>query len=228
MKKEIQLVIFDMAGTTINEDNIVYKTIRSSLASHGIDVTLDEVLVHGGGKEKWNAIHDIISHKTQSTVHEILVDNIYTDFQEKLEKAYFTNEVSTFESVFPLLAILKSENIQVAFNTGYQSTIAIYLLQKVGIEIGRDIDILITADDVDFSRPQPDMILLACDKLGLEASSSIKVGDTGIDILEGINAGTLYNVAITTGAQHRDLLALSNPDFIIDDLMELLPIIGIV
>ncbi|RZJ82932.1 MAG: HAD family hydrolase, partial [Chryseobacterium sp.] len=29
--QNIQMVIFDMAGTTVNEDNLVYKTLQKSI-----------------------------------------------------------------------------------------------------------------------------------------------------------------------------------------------------
>ena len=49
----IKLIIFDMAGTAINEDNLVYKTIQSTLIDHNVDVDLETVLRLGAGKEKW-------------------------------------------------------------------------------------------------------------------------------------------------------------------------------
>ena len=51
--KKIELAVFDMAGTTVNEDNVVYKTVRAALAKHGVDVTLETVLECGAGKENY-------------------------------------------------------------------------------------------------------------------------------------------------------------------------------
>ena len=47
-----ELVIFDMAGTAINENNIVYKAIQSSMKEFKIEVSLEKVLELAGGKEK--------------------------------------------------------------------------------------------------------------------------------------------------------------------------------
>lgn len=49
--KKIQLAVFDMAGTTVNEDNVVYKTVRDAFAKHGVEVSLETVLRFGAGKE---------------------------------------------------------------------------------------------------------------------------------------------------------------------------------
>jgi phosphoglycolate phosphatase-like HAD superfamily hydrolase len=46
-----------------------------------------------------------------------------------------------------------------------------------------------------------------------------------VDVEEGRNAACGIVVSVTTGAYTRDQLASYGPDFIIDDLKELLPII---
>jgi beta-phosphoglucomutase-like phosphatase (HAD superfamily) len=56
----IKMIVFDMAGTTVNENNVVYKTLRKSINEAGFDFTLDHVLAEGAGKEKFQAIRDIL------------------------------------------------------------------------------------------------------------------------------------------------------------------------
>ena len=59
-----------------------------------------------------------------------------------------------------------------------------------------------------------------------EAANVIKVGDSTIDIEEGKNAGCKLSIGITTGAHTREQLEMVRPDYIIDDLLELLPLLG--
>ena len=40
---EIELVVFDMAGTTVNDDDSVNRCLRSSLAAAGLSVTAAQV-----------------------------------------------------------------------------------------------------------------------------------------------------------------------------------------
>ena len=54
----------------------------------------------------------------------------------------------------------------------------------------------------------------------------IKVGDSKIDIEEGRNAKCLYSIGVTTGAHTANQLAEAKPDFIINSLIELFPIIS--
>jgi phosphoglycolate phosphatase-like HAD superfamily hydrolase len=90
-----------------------------------------------------------------------------------------------------------------------------------------EFDGLITATDVAHNRPYPDMIWLAMKQFGIsDAREVAKVGDSVIDIEEGVNAGCSVNIGITTGAHTRQQLQSVKPDYIIDNLLELLPLIN--
>ncbi len=111
-------------------------------------------------------------------------------------------------------------------NTGYNDETAELLIQKLGWNKGIEFDSLISSSDVENNRPDPEMIDLAMDIYGIhDAGEVIKVGDSIIDIEEGQNAGCALNIGITTGAHTFLQLQTANPDFIINDLLELLPII---
>jgi len=70
------------------------------------------------------------------------------------------------------------------------------------------------------------MIDLAMDVFGIrDPKEVIKVGDSIIDIEEGQNAGCRLNIGITTGAHTYQQLQSANPDYIINNLLELVAII---
>ena len=48
---KIELVVFDMAGTVVNENNVVYKTLHRAINQNGCFISLNFVLEHGAGKE---------------------------------------------------------------------------------------------------------------------------------------------------------------------------------
>jgi phosphoglycolate phosphatase-like HAD superfamily hydrolase len=87
-------------------------------------------------------------------------------------------------------------------------------------------DSLVTATDVEHNRPDPDMIWLAMKRFGITNAREVaKVGDSIIDIEEGKNAGCSLNIGITTGAHTFDQLQSAKPDYIINNLLELLPLL---
>ena len=220
----IELVIFDMAGTVINENNIVYKTIQKAINSFGYDVILDVVLEHSGGKEKRQAIADTLKN-SDVDFNEDTIDDIHAKFKELLNEAYMNGDISYFPEVQMVIMTLRKSNIKVAFNTGYSKSVLDVLVDKIPINIPEDADMIVCADDVENQRPHADMIDLICDTLDVKPEHSIKVGDSIIDIEEGKNAGVKYSVGITTGAHTKEQLNSANPDFIINNISEVLQIV---
>jgi len=224
--ENIKMVVFDMAGTTVNEDNIVYKTVQQAINNAGFNVSLDEVLAQGAGKEKLQAIKSVLS-KYAGNDDEQLAANIYQDFVVQLAKAYEINPIFPQPHANELFAELKRRNILTVLNTGYNRQTAQFIIDKLGWQEGVDFDCLVTASDVPQNRPNPDMIHFAMKHLGIkEAASVVKVGDSIIDIEEGKNAGCALSIGITTGAHTAEQLRLANPDKIINDLIELLPLVS--
>lgn len=218
---KVDLVVFDMAGTTVDEDNVVYRTVHESIVNAGYDdVALEEVLLHGAGKEKHQAIKDVIASKG---IEGADTEAIFSNFKESLDAAYDALIVRTFKGMNRLIARLREKHVKIALDTGYNFRIAKLLLTKLGWKEGQQYDTLVTADDVVNGRPNPDMIELAMKRLGVtDASRVLKAGDSAIDIEEGKNAGCGITVGVTTGAQTREQLAEAEPTLILDSLVDVL------
>lgn len=210
-----------MAGTTINENNLVYKTLLKAINSVGYELTLEQVLKEGAGKEKKQAIRSILSVYLNLT-DEKLVDQIYDNFIEQLATAYKHFEVKPQPNATELFDKLKEQNILTVLNTGYNRETAELLLAKLEWKEGETFDTLVTASDVPKNRPNPDMIFHAMKKFCIDDGLSVaKVGDSIIDIEEGKNAGCGLTIGITTGAHTKTQLQQANPDAIIDNLLQL-------
>ncbi len=220
----IRMVIFDMAGTTVDEDNVVYKTLHQAIHEVNVDVTFENVLLHGAGKEKKEAIKDILlAHGVTNTE---ITNWAYNIFSTRLADAYNTLPVKEQTGALALFTALRQMQVKVVLNTGYNKETAELILNKLGWQVGEHIDGVVTASDVPNNRPFPDMILFAMQQFGIiNAEEVVKVGDSIIDIEEGKNAGCGLSIGITTGAHRVAQLQSAKPDYIINDLMALLPLI---
>jgi phosphonatase-like hydrolase len=217
--KDIKLAVFDMAGTTVNEDNVVYKTVRAALAKAGVEVSLDTVLEFGAGKEKYKAIADILEETKSECDFEVDAKAVYADFKEMLKKAYANLEVTSYEGVEELFKVMQSHGVKVVLNTGYDSKTAQSLLDKLGWKVGEQIDGLVTADDVKMGRPSSEMIDKAMELFNItDPEQVLKAGDSQIDIEEGKNANCGITVGVLTGAQTREQLERANPTLILNTL----------
>jgi phosphonatase-like hydrolase len=219
-----KMVVFDMAGTTVDEANVVYKTLLQVINAAGFSFTLEQVLALGAGKEKLMAVKDILA--TANAVDEAQANAIHTSFTKALEIAYNTFELKPQPGAEAVFSALKEKGIAVVLNTGYNRATAESILQKLGWQVGMQVDALVTATDVVYNRPNPDMILLAMQQLCVgDAATVVKIGDSIIDIEEGKNAGCGLSIGITTGAHTQAQLATAHPDYIIHNLAALLPLI---
>lgn len=221
-----QLVVFDMAGTTVDEDNLVYKTVRKAVVAGGYDVDLETVLRFAAGKEKKNAIADVLAHLNGVPAAEETVAAIHQNFKKLLAEAYLIEPIQPQPGAEQVFAALQQKNIKVVLNTGYDRTTANQLLKRLGWEDQEHIDLVITASDVQQGRPDPAMIELAMQKLAIEdAATVVKIGDSTVDIEEGINAGCGMNLGITTGAHTKEQLQAVYPTAIVDSLEEMLDLL---
>ncbi|TWU04689.1 phosphonatase-like hydrolase [Stieleria varia] len=219
----IKLIVFDMAGTTVDEDNVVYKTVRAAINATGYDFTQEQVQTAGAGKEKSQAIRDVLALDGQQHGDDE-VAAIFEDFKVRLKQAYADLNVREQPGTSEVFADLRRRGIKVVLNTGYDRLTAEGLVQKIGWVVGTDIDGLVTASDVVNGRPGPEMIHKAMALTGVESCEFVaKIGDSQIDIEEGQNANCGQTFGITTGAQTEAQLWEAHPTAVIHSLKELLP-----
>lgn len=226
MKKAIKMLVLDMAGTTVNENNIVYKTLQTAINIVGnYQLSLGDVLKHGAGKEKLQAIRTVLKNCLDVDDDKLALQ-IFEVFRKELKVAYKEQEIYPNAHAEQLFAALKERELIGVLNTGYDRQTAEFLMKKLNWKVGRDVDALITATDVTKGRPEPDMIDLARTKFGIsDAAQVIKIGDSIIDIEEGRCAGCALSIGITTGAHTAVQLKQADADYILDDLLEIISII---
>lgn len=216
-KYTIKMVVLDMAGTTVDEKNVVYKTLHQALTAAGVNTTLEDVLAIGAGQEKHQAIKDVIAQKDPSKASQS--DAIFAAFEQNLDAAYSALDVAPIEGAVEAMAWWRSKGVTVVLNTGYSRSVATGLLTKLGWHKGEQFDDLVTASDVQRGRPHPDMIQLAAKAFGhRDCSGVLKAGDSIIDVKEGQNAGCGFTIGVLSGAQTREQLASANPDRILPNL----------
>jgi phosphonatase-like hydrolase len=222
---KIKMVVFDLAGTTVDEGNVVYRTLHKAIEKRCPEISFEDVLLWGAGKEKQQAIKETLVG-TNNELSEENTQEIFQDFLQLLEKAYEHLMVIPTSNTERLFTELRALGILVVLNTGYNQQTANSLINKLNWKQGTHYDLLVTASDVKNNRPNPDMILFAMRKLNIqEPDKIIKVGDSTIDIEEGKNAGCKYNIGVTTGAHTKQQLKTANPDYIFDNIYDLMLVI---
>src|SRR5262249_10651683 len=163
----IELIIFDMAGTTVSEGGAVYECLRDTLAANGLE--LAAAAVHEvKGMDKYEALRILIE---KSDMREELMpglDAIHEDFVERMIEFYRNDpSVGEIPGASDTFRRLRRAGVMVALNTGFSRDIAQTLIDRLGWERDELIDASVTSDEVDRGRPHPDMIRSLMMKLGV-------------------------------------------------------------
>ncbi|HWU32919.1 MAG TPA: phosphonatase-like hydrolase [Marmoricola sp.] len=216
-----ELAALDMAGTTIDEDGIVYRTLEETVAEAiGHDIPA-EVMAAWKGTAKDEALVGILTDLDEDTSAP-RIGTLYGEFSQLLKAAYRATPPKPIAGVPEAIAELRSRGVKVALQTGYDLEVASLILDAVDWEVGRDIDALITSDVVPASRPAPYMIFRAMEALGVtDVRRVLAAGDTPNDLGAGWNAGVGFVVGVTTGAFSAEQLAAYQHTHILGSTAEL-------
>lgn len=217
----VKLAVFDLAGTTVEDDNAVATAFCNAFETYGYSVTPEEVNPLMGYKKPL-AIQ-IVLEKMGVEADKDLIDDIHTEFEMEMMDHYeYSPDVKASPGAETIMLQLKEKGIRVALNTGFSRAIADTILSRFQwIEKGL-VDDYIASDEVEQGRPEPFMIQALMLRAGIDDPKEvIKIGDTEVDVNEGRNAGCSMVVAVTGGAFAREQLEASGPDYIINHLSEL-------
>ena len=216
----IKMMVFDMAGTTINEGGMVYTTLFKTLQTMNLDVRGQEIDSRWHGINKYEVM-DYYLYKTHGDNSYLYKDETYSLFTENIINYYSnTDTISLMDDNIPdLFNNFRERNIKICLNTGYSCEIQELLINKFNI---RDfVDDCISSEDVSKGRPYPYMIHSLMERNGIcNTKEVIKIGDTRNDMLEGINAGC-HSAGVLSGVETSEELYLNNDVNIIDSVMHI-------
>ncbi len=110
---------------------------------------------------------------------------------EKLHKAYFENNlrsVKPLPGAAALLKVLSRRKVPWAIATGGDKGTVLKMTRLLGMVRSA---IVITADDVEHAKPEPDVFLIAAQQIGVALSDCVVVGDSVWDLLGARRAKAL-------------------------------------
>lgn len=211
---KIKHICFDLDGTLIDSYQTIYKTTVKTLQHLKIEEPLMEI-----------EFHKRIGHHFLHIFKDL--DIPVTDIEEFIDiyKGYyfdFIDESIIYPGVIDVLKELQKKKIKVSLLTTKGQDQADKIIDHFGL---RQYFSLVTGRRKDLPiKPSPEPLQFICKELEVEESDTMMVGDAELDINCGKNAGA-YSCAVTYGYRSNGELESAAPDFIIDDIRELVKII---
>lgn len=224
----IQLAVFDLAGTTVADNQDVQRVLQQTLLKQDVNITMGEA-ARVMGIPKPVALRQLL-HKhlaDKEAVTDEMIEELHDLFVDDMVAFYRTDHlVREMPGASEVFRKLRDAGIKVFVDTGFDRQITDALLARLGWAASRLIDGSITSDEVEHGRPFPDMIYRAMELAGVEEAAAVaKIGDTASDLLEGTAAGCGLTIGVTTGAYQRSELATEPHTHIVDSLEEAVQII---
>jgi phosphonatase-like hydrolase len=223
LKNNIKLLVCDMAGTIINEKNIVYNSLALALEKVGCPAN-NLQQKSWPGRDKREILQEFILLKNDDIKrHAAILHEAETIFIEELEKKYFQeNNISLIDkdNLTYLFDRLRINGVKVALNTGYSKSLQEKLIKH--FNLNDKIDDYISSSNVTIGRPYPYMIHRLSERNNIKDMKTVaKIGDTINDMREGKNAGCGLTIGVLTGKNTKTEL-LNYGDIVIDKITDLL------
>jgi phosphonatase-like hydrolase len=231
---EIRLIVFDMAGTTVQDHNEVLRCFFAAADATGLKAEAETVNAMMG-LPKRQVFLSLWKAQIGPDHPEYLtrVDQSYAQFRDVLENHYQTQPVHPTEGCLELFSWLKSQGIKIALTTGFYREVTDIILSRLGWDQGLDsqsvgsadalIQISVTPSEIygNEGRPAPFMIQKAMYRLGVtDPQTVIAIGDTPSDLAAGKNAHCRYSVGVVNGSHSREQLNPYPNDGLFDSLSQ--------
>ena len=218
--KTIKLLVCDMAGTTINEGGIVYKTLYKTIKGYDIFIKPDD-MKNWYGVNKKEVLQHFINTDNEYKDNETILPQMLNSFKKELKNNYFEDKsIKLIDPGLPdLFNKLRENGVKIALNSRFSVDIQEALIENLNM---RDfIDGYISSESVPRGRPEPFMIQELMNRFNItDPGQVIKVGDSKNDILEGKNANCFKSIGVLSGAETVENLKNVGADVILNSVMD--------
>jgi len=197
----IQLVVFDLAGTTIEDDGgVVLNALVETVHIHDLPGTPDELnAMMGMNKREVFGLLTARRYPAASATAEQKAEEALATFISHIRAAY-ERHLAPMRGAEEVFAFLRARGIKVAIDTGFDAAVGGLIIQRLDW-LGRLIDLAVFSSDVLRGRPAPYMIFHAMEQLDVhDVHQVMKIGDTPSDLEEGFNAGCGEVIGVLSGA----------------------------
>ncbi len=214
-----ELVVLDMAGTTVVDDGIVEQAFQRAAERTGVaermpwDDALDYVRVTMGQSKIDVFTHLAGGDREAAARATAAFEGAYAEIVDE-------QGVTAIPGAVDAIRELKDAGLSVVLTTGFAPVTRDALLDGLGWR--GLVDLALSPVDAGRGRPAPDLVLTAVLRTGTSAVSAVAVvGDTVSDVESGRRAGAGFVAGVLTGAHDRDTLTAAGADAVLADVAAL-------
>jgi HAD superfamily hydrolase (TIGR01509 family) len=210
----IKAALFDVDGTLVDSNVLHVEAWREAFRHYGRELSAEEIHAQiGKGGDQLMPVF-LSRHELERSGEDL----------EKLRLEIFTRDylpsVQPFPKVRELFERLKSDGVQIALATSSKEEELASHIEKLGV--AKLVDAATNADDVERSKPCPDVFQAALARLeGVQPEDAVVIGDTPYDAIAARRTG-LRTIGLLSGGFTEDVLREAGVVAIYRDIADLL------
>lgn len=221
----VELVVLDMAGTTVRDDGVVERAFQRSAEQTGAGSHLpgDEAIEYVRATMGQSKI-DVFTHLTAGDRAKAI--EATAAFERAYDELIAEEGVEALPGAENTLRRLRDAGIKVVLTTGFAPVTRDAILHDLGWN--ELVDAALSPIDVGRGRPAPDLVLAAAIRAQVSSLRAVVViGDTSSDVLSGVSAGAGLVVGVLSGAHDRAVLEAAGAHAVLDGVEGLPALLGI-
>lgn len=205
----LEAVLFDLDGTVVDTIPHILASFRHATAAVFGEALADDVLLEHVGVPLANQMRFF-------TDDDEIAERLLAEYRA-FNHATHDEMARLYPNTRAALDALVATGLPLGIVTSKSAHMAHRALDL--FELGDYFGVVITCDDSDRHKPDPLPVLLAAERLGVDAPACAYVGDSPADVAAALGAGALA-IAATWGVTTRERLQASRPDLVFDDIVE--------
>lgn len=196
----IELVAFDVAGTTVSDDGLVIKSFQLAFKNSEPELwdskgdELTQYAIDTMGQSKIEVFTALLGSPERAGRAVKAFEDAYFEIVQRDGISAIPGAESTFKA-------LRAQGIKVALTTGFSRKTLDLIIEKLGWH--EILDFTVTPQEAGAGRPSPLMLVKCGEALGVTTPAAvIAVGDTISDIGSGVSYGAGEVIGVLTGTHN--------------------------
>lgn len=205
----IDTVLLDLDGTIVDTNELIIASFINTLESNGLDpLTREQIIPHMGltleqQLRAFSGVDDVTSYVTA-----------YREYSAIHHDAM----VAPFPEVNEVLARLQAAGIKLGVVTTKIRPNTLKVLEM--FQLDQFMQVIITQDDVEHTKPHPQPIERAMEALGSSPERTLMVGDSPAD-LQSASAAGVMSAAVAWSLKGEEELSKYHPQYILHSMSDL-------